>query len=263
MHKIGILSDTHGLLRPEVIQALQGCEAILHGGDINRQDIIDQLNTIAPVYVVRGNNDKDWAEHIPMFLDFQLYGCHICMTHKKKDLPQDLSDYDLVVYGHSHRYEQKSSGKTLLLNPGSCGPRRFHQDITMAIAEVDNCIDSGIDSCADTSSDAKTPNITIQRTDTASDAQTPKITIHRIDIPHEKKSGITRTTTQKPDGKITLETIQTQDIEKIIRMIKKKKSVRYISEQMGMEEDFAEQICRLYLTHPGQDHDKDGPVIPK
>ena len=105
----------------------------------------------------------------------------------------------------------------------------------MAIAEVDNCIDSGIDSCADTSSDA----------------QTPKITIHRIDIPHEKKSGITRTTTQKPDGKITLETIQTQDIEKIIRMIKKKKSVRYISEQMGMEEDFAEQICRLYLTHPG------------
>ena len=68
MHKIGILSDTHGLLRPEVIQALQGCEAILHGGDINRQDIIDQLNTIAPVYVVRGNNDKDWAEHIPMFL---------------------------------------------------------------------------------------------------------------------------------------------------------------------------------------------------
>ena len=210
MHKIGILSDTHGLLRPEVIQALQGCEAILHGGDINRQDIIDQLNTIAPVYVVRGNNDKDWAEHIPMFLDFQLYGCHICMTHKKKDLPQDLSDYDLVVYGHSHRYEQKSSGKTLLLNPGSCGPRRFHQDITMAIAEVDNCIDSGIDSCADTSSDAKTPNITIQRPDATSDAQTPKIT-----------------------------------------MIKKKKSVRYISEQMGMEEDFAEQICRLYLTHPG------------
>ena len=267
MHKIGILSDTHGLLRPEVIQALQGCEAILHGGDINRQDIIDQLNTIAPVYVVRGNNDKDWAEHIPMFLDFQLYGCHIYMTHKKKDLPQDLSDYDLVVYGHSHRYEQKSSGKTLLLNPGSCGPRRFHQDITMAIAEVDNCIDSGIDSCADTSLDAKTPNITIQRPDATSEAQTPnitiqrldatseaqtpKITIHRIDIPHEKKSGITRTTTQKPDGKITLETIQTQDIEKIIRMIKKKKSVRYISEQMGMEEDFAEQICRLYLTHPG------------
>ena len=70
--KIGIISDTHGLLRPEVIKALDGCEAILHGGDINRQEIIDQLEEIAPVYVVRGNNDKDWAEHIPMFLDFEL-----------------------------------------------------------------------------------------------------------------------------------------------------------------------------------------------
>lgn len=214
------------------------------------------MNTIAPVYVVRGNNDKDWAEHIPMFLDFQLYGCHIYMTHKKKDLPQDLSDYDLVVYGHSHRYEQKSSGKTLLLNPGSCGPRRFHQDITMAIAEVDNYINVGIDSCTDIASEAKTPNTTIHGPDTASDAQALKITIRRIDIPNEKNPGIIRSTmkqkeARQSDRKITLETIQTQDIEKIIRMIKKKKSVRYISEQMGMEEDFAEQICRLYLTHPG------------
>ena len=232
MHKIGILSDTHGLLRPEV------------------------------------NNDKDWAEHIPMFLDFQLYGCHICMTHKKKDLPQDLSDYDLVVYGHSHRYEQKSSGKTLLLNPGSCGPRRFHQDITMAIAEVDNCIDSGIDSCADTSSDAKTPNITIQRTDTASDAQTPKITIHRIDIPHEKKSGITRTTTQKPDGKITLETIQTQDIEKIIRMIKDQKEkecqiyFRTNGNGRGLCRTDLQALPHTSRCNRRRYHDKDGLVIP-
>ena len=239
MHKIGILSDTHGLLRPEVIQALQGCEFIFHGGDINRQDIIDQLNAIAPVYVVRGNNDKDWAEHIPMFLDFELCGLRVYMTHKKKDLPQDLSDYDLVVYGHSHRYEQKLSDKTLLLNPGSCGPRRFHQAITMVIAEVDNCVDAGIDSCTDTCPDA------------GSDAKTPKITIHRIDIPHEEKPGIVRTAAQKPDRKITLESIQTQDIEKIISLIKKKKGVKEISEIMGMEKDFAEQICRLYLTHPG------------
>ena len=232
MHKIGILSDTHGLLRPEVIQALQGCEAILHGGDINRQDIIDQLKAIAPIYVVRGNNDKDWAEHIPMFLDFQLFGLRVYMTHKKKDLPQDLSGYDLVVYGHSHRYEQKAVDKTQLLNPGSCGPRRFHQDITLAVADIDSCIDTGTDD------------------------QTPKITIRRIDIPHEKNPGIIRSTMKQKeawqsDRKITLETIQTQDIEKIISLIKKKKGVREISEIMGMEKDFAEQICRLYLTHPG------------
>ena len=133
---IGIISDTHGLLRTEVIEALRGCDAILHGGDINRQDIIDQLEEIAPVYVVRGNNDKDWAEHIPMFLDFELAGLHIYMTHKKKDLPEDLSNYDLVVFGHSHKYEESRQGKTVLLNPGSCGPRRFHQAITMATAEI-------------------------------------------------------------------------------------------------------------------------------
>ena len=134
--KIGIISDTHGLLRPEVLTILKECDAILHGGDINRQSILDELGCLAPVYVVRGNNDKEWAERIPVYLDFDLSGLRIYMTHKKKDLPKDLSGYDLVVYGHSHKYEEASVGDTLLLNPGSCGPRRFHQAITMAIADV-------------------------------------------------------------------------------------------------------------------------------
>ena len=135
--KIGIISDTHGLLRPEVIRALEGCEAILHGGDINRQEILDRLEDIAPVHAVRGNNDKEWAEHIPLFLDFELAGLRIYMTPRKKDLPQDISGYDLVVFGHSHKYEGSMKGKTLLLNPGSCGPRRFNQAITMAVAKTD------------------------------------------------------------------------------------------------------------------------------
>lgn len=134
--KIGVLSDTHGLLRPEVLSALEGCEAILHGGDINRQEILDALSKIAPVRVVRGNNDKEWAEHIPMCLDFELAGLRVYMTHKKKDLPADLSAWDLVICGHSHRYEESRVGNTLLLNPGSCGPRRFNQDITLAVLEV-------------------------------------------------------------------------------------------------------------------------------
>lgn len=136
--KIGIVSDTHGLLRPEVIEALVGCEAILHGGDINSRALLDRLGEIAPVYVVRGNNDKEWAENIPESLDFELAGMRIYMTHKKKDLPQDLGAYDLVVFGHSHKYEEIRQGKTLLLNPGSCGPRRFHQAITMALAEIND-----------------------------------------------------------------------------------------------------------------------------
>ena len=134
--KIGIISDTHGLLRPEVTKALEGCGAILHGGDITGPEIIEKLESIAPVYVVRGNGDRDWAEHIPLFLDFELAGLRVYMTHRKKDLPDDLSEYDLVVFGHSHKYEESRHGKTLLLNPGSCGPRRFHQAITMVIAGI-------------------------------------------------------------------------------------------------------------------------------
>lgn len=134
--KIGIISDTHGLLRAEVLEALKGCDHILHGGDINRQEILDRLQQIAPVYVVRGNNDKEWAEHLPHSLDLEIECIRIYMTHKKKDLPEDCSMYDLVIYGHSHKYSETRQGKTLFLNPGSCGPRRFDQAITMATVDV-------------------------------------------------------------------------------------------------------------------------------
>ena len=207
MVRIGVISDTHNLLRPEVIDALQGCEAILHAGDISKQEILDQLGKIAPVYAVRGNNDKDWAECIPEVLDLDLCGLRVFMTHKKKDLPQSCAEYDLVVYGHSHRYEEKSAGRTHFINPGSCGPRRFYQDITMAAIEVDET--SG------------------------------QFVVHRIDIPHEAKKGFTRSN------------IQTGDIEKIIRLVKNGKTVGEIAAALGIEKDLAEQICRLYLTHPG------------
>ena len=134
---LGLISDTHNLLRPETLAALEGADAILHAGDINSQQIIDQLQTIAPVYSVRGNADKEWAEHLPPFLDFELGRLRIYMTHKKKDLPSDLSLYDLVLIGHSHQYSEAWQGSTLIINPGSCGPRRFHQSITLARAIVE------------------------------------------------------------------------------------------------------------------------------
>lgn len=134
--KIGVLSDTHGLLRPEALEALEGCAAILHGGDINRREILDRLSEIAPVRAVRGNNDREWAEDIPLTLDFELAGLRVCMAHRKRDLPADLGSCDLAVCGHTHRYEEARVGGTLLLNPGSCGPRRFNQAITLALLEV-------------------------------------------------------------------------------------------------------------------------------
>lgn len=136
--RTAVISDTHDLLRPEVLDHLQGCGCILHGGDISSRKILEKLEEIAPVRVVRGNNDKEWAEGIPLILDFELGGLRICMAHKKKDLPKDLSPYDLVVCGHTHRYESTWIGQTLLLNPGSCGPRLLHQPITMAMVHVDD-----------------------------------------------------------------------------------------------------------------------------
>lgn len=134
--KLAILSDTHGLLRPEVTEQLKNVDAILHGGDINKQSIVDALEQYAPLYVVRGNNDKEWAQHIPLDRTVALGGLVFFLVHNQKDVPADLSGVDVVVFGHSHKYSQTEKGGVLWLNPGSCGPRRFHQEITMMTAEI-------------------------------------------------------------------------------------------------------------------------------
>lgn len=136
--RIGVLSDTHGLLRPEVLSSLSGCDAIIHGGDINKPEILEQLEKIAPVYVVRGNNDKEWAEHLPITLTFQIEQCRFFLVHNKKQVPGDLTGIDAVIFGHSHKYFAQELEGRLWLNPGSCGKRRFDQEITMAILTVDD-----------------------------------------------------------------------------------------------------------------------------
>lgn len=135
--KIAVLSDTHGLLRPEVLDRIAGCDVIIHGGDINKPEIIDRLKEIAPVYVVRGNNDKEWAENIPESLTFQIEKSRFFVVHNKKFVAKDLYDADVVIYGHSHKYAEQMVDGVLWLNPGSCGKRRFDQEITFAIMTVD------------------------------------------------------------------------------------------------------------------------------
>ena len=134
--KLAILSDTHGLLRPQVIEHLKTADVILHGGDINKQAIVDELWQYAPLYVVRGNNDKEWAETIPHNLTFTLDSVTFYMVHNKKEVPTSLTGVNVVVFGHSHKYVQEEKDGVLWLNPGSCGPRRFHQEITMMMAEI-------------------------------------------------------------------------------------------------------------------------------
>ena len=136
--KLAILSDTHNLLRPQVLEALRGVDAILHGGDISKQEILDRLEEFAPVCVVRGNNDKEWAEHLPHDRTLTLDGVTFYMVHKKAEVPKGLTGVDVILYGHSHKYSEEVKDGVLWLNPGSCGPRRFHQDITMAIMDIEN-----------------------------------------------------------------------------------------------------------------------------
>ena len=136
--KLVILSDTHGLLRPAVQARLEGADAILHAGDVNTPAVVEALRGFAPLYIVRGNNDKEWAENIPHDLTVTLGGMTFAMVHNKKEVPADLTGVDVVVFGHSHKYVQEEKDGILWLNPGSCGPRRFHQEITMMMAELED-----------------------------------------------------------------------------------------------------------------------------
>ncbi|MGX1185456.1 putative phosphoesterase [Pseudomonas sp. F-14 TE3623] len=140
--KVGVISDTHGLLRAEALAALEGCERIIHAGDIGKLEILDQLASIAPLHVVRGNNDLDapWAENLADRLCFDLNGWQTLLVHDIADVPAVLdADIRLVITGHSHKPRIEWRGERLYLNPGSAGRRRFKLPVTLALLEVLTC----------------------------------------------------------------------------------------------------------------------------
>lgn len=136
--RVGVLSDTHGLLRPEVLARLEGCERILHAGDVGDREVLERLRRIAPVAAVKGNVDlaPSLAE-LPATLAGELAGLPFRMTHRREDVERRwVKKVRLVVYGHSHRPELAWESGCLLLNPGACGRRRFHLPLTLAILTV-------------------------------------------------------------------------------------------------------------------------------
>ncbi|MDF2541687.1 MAG: metallophosphoesterase [Herbinix sp.] len=141
MKHIAILSDTHGLLRENVMAELTSIDCIIHAGDIDTPYILESIREYGDTYVVRGNNDKGWAEALPKILTVTIEGVRFFIVHNKKDIPKELNNVDVVVYGHSHKYTTEVINGVLMLNPGSCGKRRFHLDITMCHMTVDvGCI---------------------------------------------------------------------------------------------------------------------------
>jgi uncharacterized protein len=137
--RIGVISDTHGLLRPQAERRLAGVAHIIHAGDIGRPEVIAGLRRIAPVTAIRGNVDtSDWAEHYPDTELVRLGGRSIYVLHDLKELQLDpvLRGLDVVVSGHSHRARVETINGVLYLNPGSAGPRRFNLPITLATLEL-------------------------------------------------------------------------------------------------------------------------------
>ena len=131
---VGVISDTHGLVRPEAMTALKGVELIIHGGDIGNVDVLHSLNSIAPVCAIRGNNDHDqWARKLPDILDLQINGVRLYVIHNVNDLEvyPSAAGIHAVISGHSHQPGIVKYGDVLFVNPGSAGPRRFKLPLTV------------------------------------------------------------------------------------------------------------------------------------
>lgn len=137
--RIGLISDTHGLLRPEALQALAGVQEIIHAGDIGTAEVLEALGRVAPVRAVRGNNDEGaWARKLPLRLDLQFAGTRVHVLHDIKELGLDPATdrIDVVIAGHSHKPGIVQRDGTLLVNPGSAGPRRFKLPVTVGYLTI-------------------------------------------------------------------------------------------------------------------------------
>lgn len=136
---IGILSDTHGLLRPQALAALRGSHLLIHSGDIGKPQVLDTLRELAPVIAVRGNNDTGkWSQHLPDIHQLNVGPFHILVLHNIQDVAwDDLSlPVHMIIAGHSHRPSIETRNGILVLNPGSAGPRRFNLPVSVARLNV-------------------------------------------------------------------------------------------------------------------------------
>ncbi len=131
---IGVISDTHGLLRPEALRALRGSDHIIHAGDIGDPAILHELAAIAPVTAIRGNVDRDaWAKKIPTTEVLEIGSVAIYVIHNLQefDMKPEAAGFAAVVYGHSHVPKQETKNGVLYFNPGSAGPKRFRLPVTL------------------------------------------------------------------------------------------------------------------------------------
>ena len=136
---IGVISDTHGLIRPQAIAALAGSDLIIHAGDVGKPEVVERLLELAPTFAVRGNIDTgDWAARLPLTQKVEVGALRLFVLHEiaQLDLDPTSAGFAAVLFGHSHRPSIETRGGILFLNPGSAGPRRFKLPITVARVRV-------------------------------------------------------------------------------------------------------------------------------
>jgi uncharacterized protein len=140
MPRIGVISDTHGLVRPQALRALAGADLIVHAGDVGAPEVLDALRAVAPVVAVRGNNDRgEWAAALAETEVVERDGRSLYVLHDLKELDLDprVAGFDAVIAGHSHQPRIERRDGVLYLNPGSAGPRRFRLPIAIAWLAID------------------------------------------------------------------------------------------------------------------------------
>jgi len=136
---VGLISDTHGLLRPQAVEALRGSRHIIHAGDVGAPEVLEGLGALAPVTAIRGNNDHDaWARRLPLTNTLEIHGVRLYVIHDIHMLDVDLqrSRVAVVIAGHSHRPDVSKRDGVLVVNPGSAGPRRFRLPVSVACLTI-------------------------------------------------------------------------------------------------------------------------------
>ena len=264
-HRIALISDTHGMLRQEVEEVLKTCELILHAGDIGKPEILFRLKAIADTCAVRGNVDGrrtgGFQEELPEELDVELFGFHIYMVHDKKHIRKDLTGVDVVAFGHSHtltdevrpprrgmnhgmpigytltdevrpprrgmdhgmpigytltdEVRRENDRQIRFLNPGSCGPKRFRLPVTMMVLTLYPAA-------------------------------------HRLEV---EKIDLTSSAPESEEPVKIPEKDRYRLIKEIMKEVDAGKNISEIAVRHRVDEKFTEQVCRMYLTHPGVDVD--------
>ena len=215
--RVAVIADTHGLLRQETVDLIEGCDAVIHAGDVDTPDIYEKLKGQKPLYLVRGNNDGGWAGQLPESLRFELEGVPIFLIHNRKDIRGTGENVKLVIFGHSHKYSEEWAEGRCWLNPGSCGKRRFRLPLTMAAVTL---LDGKI------------------------------AAVERIDLENAEygknispAAGCRETMPPEADRR--------KAVGRILRGMDKGETIAEMSLKWKLPQDFVEQVCRIRVTHPG------------